>query len=147
MIYKHIQQFNNELEKEIPRIIENIKYQYSFHNLSYKLDEPIVVSKILNEINLVIDSKKKLSDIGENTVYINVNPFALSTGSFYEPVIITMINKNIWVLFYKYFEKFLINLCVSNIKSITVQNNYVCKQFYNRIKHLPVVGVRTKRTQ
>lgn len=58
MIYKHIQQFNNELEKEIPRIIENIKYQYSFHNLSYKLDEPIVVSKILNEINLVIDSKK-----------------------------------------------------------------------------------------
>lgn len=135
-IYNCIDNFNNDLNKEIPRVIENIKYQYGLHSLGYQLDEPIVVSKVLDEVNLIIASKKT-SQVEENTVYMNINPITLSTGSSYEPI--NIINKNIWVLFYKHYEKLIINLCLINIKTITPQDSYVCKQFYKRITQLPVM--------
>lgn len=139
IINKCIFNFDNNIRREISKIVKNIKYQYSLNSLFYTLDETIIVSNVLNEINITIHNMTNIN-IEDNTVYLNINPFRLNTsGGFY-----SIINKNIWILFYRYFEMFLIDVSpyINNIKFISVHSDYICKRFYEKVKHLPIINAK-----
>lgn len=134
----YIDKFNTSLLQQIGRVVDNIKYQNNFDNLSYKVDKFIIISNNLNNINIVIDSKLDTKQVEDNMIYININPLILigADGS----CNINMINKNISSLFFKDFEKLLLNILqiVNNVQNITIQNNYICNKFYRQIQKLPI---------
>lgn len=134
----YIEKYSTSLLQRMGRVVDNIKYQNNFDNLSYKVDKFIIISNNLNNINIVIDSKLNTKQVEDNMIYININPLILigADGS----CNINMINKNIPSLFFTDFEKLLLNILqiVNNVQNITIQNNYICKQFYRQIQKLPI---------
>lgn len=142
MLHTCIQKFHTDLNNEIIRVVDNIKNQNGFPSLSYKLNDPVTVSEILEEVNIHINSKRKPPEIGDDTIYLNIAPLTLHTCRYSEKtsILINMINKNISSLFYKFFERLLIDIQqnVNNVRSISIQNNYICKQFFKRIKRVPL---------
>jgi hypothetical protein len=134
-----LKRLNKHLNETANIITDNIKFQYEdLQHISYNLNSPVVFSGTLKEyINIVVHSKKDITIENDNTVYININPLILNTEKQNETSLLNIINRHLWILVFKHFLDFFITLS-PRVNSFTIQDNYICKKFYERIKHLPI---------
>lgn len=139
-----IQKLNENIAKQLLAVLEVIKFQYEFQNLKYHQADIVLLSnsfKAEENMTIIVHNNKNIVvNHTNNAMYININPISLSMG--FESPVVNLINKHLWIVFFKYYEVFFIELSIwiKEISDITIQDNFVCKQFCKRINHLTIMS-------